>query len=81
MSYEPQLIILRDDLESVESELIYDDPVDDYIRSTLKNPPIKLRILPNMTVNLITCRPELTSFNKKVRDRFYDLNVEFTQDL
>lgn len=80
MSYEPTLIIRKSDLEKHENvlleELYHRD--DDVVRvakllsEVLNSDPIKFD-----EIELFICQPEITSFNKLVRERLDDLEVEY----
>ena len=81
MSYEPQLIIVRTDLFDKQDEFCYkeNDKVDQFLESLLLNPRLELEISRGVKVDLIICHPELTSFNKAVRDRLFELNIEYVE--
>ena len=85
MSFEPTLVIKKSDLakhnlidlaytlESTDPELF---KVVDYLRNIYeKNDTV---VIDNL--ELIICRPELTSFNKDVRDYLDELEVQFGID-
>ena len=91
MSYEPTLVISKKDLDKHDSLLIdgawqYQNTekepkgedgltVMEYIRDIYKNrTPVKIS-----GVELIICNPSLTRFNRSVREKLTELNVEFEE--
>lgn len=90
MSYEPTLLIIKKDLDK-HNELLIDGvwqyqnnnkeekgeeglTVMEYIRDVYeKHKPIKIA-----GIELFLCTPTFSSFNKSVRKKLEELNVEFT---
>lgn len=90
MSYEPTLVILKKDLDK-HKDLIengnwqydrsdensrggeYNMTVIEYIRDVYKKYPITVV----SGIELILCHPALTSYNKKIREKLKELEVEF----
>ncbi len=87
MSYEPTLIILKKDLDKHKDFLL--DGEWQYIESKSKKGVEEKRILEYIRdtytstsvtvggIELLICQPELSSFNKLIRKRLQDLDVEF----
>ena len=83
MSYEPHLVINADDLVKKAELFCYsmqlkwskkDKDVMEYLDIVRQYQPIHIS-----GVNMIICHPELTSFNKRVREKLYDWDVEFAE--
>ncbi len=93
MSYEPTLVILKKDLDKHEELIVnggwqYDNSdestrggelgmtVMEYIQNVYtKYKPLKIG-----GIEIIICQPSLTSYNKSIRDKLTELNVEFGED-
>lgn len=86
MSYEPTIIIKKEELDKHEEELdkaYYKDGDKalkylrtihlEYLKSDIPAPKID-------GIELILCKPELTSFNELVRDKLTELDVQYTTD-
>ena len=83
MSYEPTLIIRKKDLDKVHQILeeeqysLNEDAakVAAYLLEVSKYKTIKFDDL-----ELVLCSPNYSSFNRSVRERLTELNVEFRED-
>jgi hypothetical protein len=81
MSYEPRLIISHADLQDNASMITqyaceaHPSQALLYLEKLLVEKPITLK-----GVAMIVCQPELTGFNKKVRDLLYEFDIEFATD-
>lgn len=83
MSYEPTLIIRKKDLDKAlpileEEQYSADEDtvkVAEYLLRVSKYEPKKFDDL-----ELVLCSPEFTSFNRLVRERLTELNVDFRED-
>lgn len=83
MSYEPTLIIRKKDLEKalpiLENEQYNADEdtvkVAEYLLTVSKYETKKFDDL-----ELVICSPEFSSFNRSVRERLTELNVDFRED-
>lgn len=82
MSYEPTLVIKKSDLDRhshylSNSWLLEDDTDEKRIAKYLQNVYETHDVVQIDGIELILCEPELTSFNKLVRDKLNELNVQF----
>ena len=88
MSYEPQLIIRKSDLEKHEklfenTQMIFAHVAED--DNNLKPLEYLAKVyLKNNTFNIfgikcIICEPQLTLFNKSVRTKLRELEIEFVE--
>jgi len=83
MSYEPTLIIRKKDLDKalpfLENEQYSADEeterVAKYLLQVAKYQPMKFDDL-----ELLLCSPEFASFNRLVRERLTELNVDYRED-
>lgn len=83
MSYEPTLIIRKKDLDKalpiLENEQYSADEdivkVAEYLLEVSKYETKKFDDL-----ELVLCSPEFSSFNRSVRERLTELNVDFRED-
>ena len=83
MSYEPQLIIRKDQLAKCEHFLELEQYGNDeqaakvakFLLDVNKHPAIKFDYL-----ELVLCKPELTSFNDAVRNKLHELEIDFRTD-
>jgi hypothetical protein len=83
MSYEPTLIIRKKDLDKalpiLENEQYSADEdtvkVAEYLLKVSKYETKKFDDL-----ELVLCSPEFSSFNRSVRERLTELNVDFRED-
>ncbi len=91
MSYEPTLLILKKDLDK-HQDLIVDGnwqystnkeekgeeglTVMEYIKEVYT----KHRMVEIGGVELLLCNPTFSTFNKKVREKLAELNVEFAEN-
>lgn len=83
MSYEPTLIIRKKDLDKalpiLENEQYNADEdtvkVAEYLLTVSKYETKKFDDL-----ELVICSPEFSSFNRSVRERLTELNVDFRED-
>ena len=83
MSYEPTLIIRKKDLDKaipiLENEQYSSDEdtvkVAEYLLEVSKYETKKFDDL-----ELVLCSPEFSSFNRSVRERLTELNVDFRED-
>lgn len=82
MSYEPILVIKKNDLEKHKTELdnwaelkegILKEKIYKYLNEVLEN-----KYNPKIDgIELLICQPELTSFNAAVRKVLYDWKIQF----
>jgi len=84
MSYEPNLIIRRKDLEKALPSLIErrwsTDEDTQHIAKYLMYVLDKHMVIKFDDLELVLCKPELTSFNKLVRDCLYELDVDYREE-
>lgn len=83
MSYEPTLIIRKKDLDKALPILEEEQYSAD--EDTIKVALYLLKVSKYETIKfddleLVLCSPEFTSFNKSVRERLTELNVDFRED-
>jgi len=84
MSYEPTLVIKKSDLDknSEKFEFVWDWKENE--RDVMKyiNEVRTTRFPATIDgVDLIVCRPELTSFNKRVREKLKKLKIQFSETI
>lgn len=81
MSYEPTLIIKKSDLEKHRKEIenywmqeegSEEEKILSYLNNILKFTPVKIDDL-----ELLVCRPELSNFNRSVREQLLEWSVTF----
>lgn len=85
MSYEPTLVIRKNDLNSkkvtklLESEIYCGDEEKERVASYLLNVNTFTTIKFD-DLELVLCQPELPSFNGLIRQKLKELNVDFRED-
>lgn len=81
MSYEPTLIVSWNDLQTNKNEItsrVYKtkwSEAAEFLEKHLNYTPVQVK-----GTNIILLKPELTSFNKKVRELLRDLDIDFGTD-
>lgn len=80
MSDTPRLVILRHDLQNKEDLLNWDDVVDHFLSAVLDHHPFTLAVNDIQKVEMVSCRPELSGFSKRVRERLWELDVAYAAD-
>lgn len=83
MSYEPTLIIRKKDLDKVHQ--ILEEEQYSANEDTTKVAVYLLEVSKYKTIKfddleLVLCSPEFSSFNRSVRERLTELNVDFRED-
>lgn len=86
MSYEPHIYIDVKQLEHQQSQIeadasnFPDDKVIQFIAELLDEKKYTRIHFPQMS--FIRCQPELSSFNKKIRETlFYNYDIEYKEDI
>ena len=83
MSYEPTLIIRKKDLDEAlpileEEQYSADEETERVAKCLLK--VAKYETIKFDDLELVLCSPAFTSFNRLVRERLTELNVDFRED-
>jgi hypothetical protein len=83
MSYEPTLIIRKKDLDKAlpileEEQYSVEDETERVAKYLLQVAKYKTKKFDDL--ELVLCSPEITSFNRLVRERLTELNVDFRED-
>ena len=85
MSYEPHLVIMydaltvhEDDLEETKDKNEVDKYLYQICRGEWGNSQ-EMKLITGVSFEIVLCHPELTSFNHKVRNRLYELDVPYTE--
>ena len=83
MSYEPTLIIRKKDLDKVlpileEEQWSADKDIEKVAKYLLQ--VSKYDVIKFDELELVLCSPEFTSFNRLVRERLTELNVDYRKD-
>lgn len=84
MSYEPTLIIRKKDLDKAlpileEEQWSADKDIEKVAKYLLQ--VSKYDVIKFDELELVLCSPEFTSFNRLVRERLTELNVDYREDL
>lgn len=84
MSYEPTLIIRKKDLDKTlpileEEQWSADKDIEKVAKYLLQ--VSKYDVIKFDELELVLCFPEFTSFNRLVRERLTELNVDYREDL
>ncbi len=80
MSYEPALLINKDQLDAksqgIEMDAIKypDDKAIQYVHKLSFNDSVKF-----MGINVITAKPEMSNFNKEVWDTLFTYDIEYAE--
>jgi|LakMenEpi03Aug12_release.lakeMendotaPanAssembly.Ray.scaffolds.fasta_scaffold4068481_1 hypothetical protein len=83
MSYEPTLIIRKKDLDKAlpileEEQYSADEEKERVAKYLLQVAKYETKKFDDL--ELVLCSPEFTSFNRLVRERLTELNVDFRED-
>lgn len=83
MSYEPTLIIRKKDLDKAlpileEEQYSADEETERVAKYLLQVSKYVAKKFDEL--ELVLCSPELTSFNRLVRERLTELNVDYRED-
>jgi hypothetical protein len=83
MSYEPTLIIRKKDLDKAlpileEEQYSADKETERVAKYLLQVAKYETKKFDDL--ELVLCSPEFTSFNRLVRERLTELNVDFRED-
>jgi hypothetical protein len=83
MSYEPTLIIRKKDLDKAlpileEEQYSEDEETERVAKYLLQVAKYETKKFDDL--ELVLCSPEFTSFNRLVRERLTELNVDFRED-
>lgn len=79
MGYTPTLIINKKELDSkrkiLESEEVYDDGQAKFLMNLINQEGFTIGGL-----KLVICETHTTRFNELIRDKLFELNVEYAED-
>lgn len=83
MSYEPTIVIKKADLDKYEKEIQSDwdwNPDDHRVMSYIKDVYNNYTVVAIDGIELLICKPELTSFNSLVREQLDEWGVQYGLD-